>query len=88
VDASTFIPTTTGSVSGATVTAVSGSGATYTVTVSTGAGDGTLRLDVPAGAAITDLAGNPPSGLPYTDGEVYLVFSHVTYLPLLSNSAP
>jgi predicted RNA-binding protein with TRAM domain len=71
VDASDFSLTVTGAISGASVTGVSGSGATYTVTVDTGTGNGTLRLDVPASATITDLTGNPLSGLPYTGGEVY-----------------
>ena len=71
VDVADFSLTTTGSISGASVTAVSGSGATYTVTVSTGTGSGTLRLDIPATATITDLAGNAVSGLPFTGGDVY-----------------
>ncbi|MBO9374843.1 MAG: hypothetical protein J7459_16010, partial [Chloroflexus sp.] len=66
-----FSLTTTGSISGASVTTVSGSSDTYTVTVSTGTGSGTLRLDIPATATITDLAGNGLSGLPYTGGDVY-----------------
>jgi hypothetical protein len=39
--------------------------------VSTGTGSGTLRLDIPATATITDLAGNAVSGLPFTGGDVY-----------------
>ncbi|MFZ6027683.1 MAG: hypothetical protein ACOYYS_08215 [Chloroflexota bacterium] len=62
-----------GTLSGAAVTAVSGSGTAYTVTAATGAGVGALRLDVPAGAAIRDLTGNPLSSLPYTAGESYTV---------------
>jgi hypothetical protein len=68
-----FALTLTGSISGASVTGVSGSGAVYTVTVSTGTGDGTLRLDIPTAATITDLAGNNLSGLPFTGGQVYTV---------------
>jgi hypothetical protein len=68
-----FALTLTGGISGASVTGVSGSGAVYTVTVSTGTGDGTLRLDIPTAATITDLAGNNLSGLPYTGGQVYTV---------------
>ena len=71
VDAGDFSLTTTGSIAGAGVTGVSGAGSVYTVTVSTGTGSGTLRLDVPGTATITDLAGNGLSGLPYTGGEVY-----------------
>ncbi|MCS6881412.1 MAG: hypothetical protein NZU74_08770 [Chloroflexaceae bacterium] len=73
VAASDFTLTTTGSLSGASVTGVSGSGATYTVTVATGTGDGTLRLDVPAGATIADLAGLNVSNLPFTSGQAYTV---------------
>ncbi|MFZ5878110.1 MAG: ExeM/NucH family extracellular endonuclease [Chloroflexota bacterium] len=51
------------------VTPVNGS--TYTVAVNTGSGAGTLRLDIPAGASISDAAGNNVSGLPYTGGESY-----------------
>ena len=65
-----FDLTVTG-ISGASVTGVSGSGAVYTVTVNTGTGDGTLRLDIPNTATITDLAGNALSGLPFTGGETY-----------------
>jgi len=70
VDVNDFALTVTG-ISGASVTGVSGSGAVYTVTVNTGTGDGTLRLDIPNTATITDLAGNALSGLPFTGGETY-----------------
>jgi hypothetical protein len=66
-----FALTLTGGISGASVTGVSGSGAVYTVTVNTGTGNGTLRLDIPNTATITDLAGNALSGLPFTGGETY-----------------
>jgi hypothetical protein len=82
VDVNDFDLTVTGSVSGAIVTGVSGSGAVYTVTVSTGTGDGTLRLDIPNTATITDLAGNALSGLPYTSGETYQKGYRV-FLPLI-----
>ncbi len=75
VAASDFALTTTGSLSGASVTGVSGSGATYVVTVATGTGDGTLRLDVPAGATINDLVGLNVSNLPFTSGQAYTVNS-------------
>jgi hypothetical protein len=87
VGASDFASSITGSLSGASVVDVSGSGATYTVTVSTGSGMGTLRLDVPASATITDLAGNPLSALPYTSGEAYTI-AHLTYLPLVLRTMP
>ncbi|MBI5963344.1 MAG: S-layer homology domain-containing protein, partial [Chloroflexi bacterium] len=70
IDAGDFT-LTTGGVSDAAVSGVSGSGSIYTVTVSTGTGIGTLRLDVPDTAVITDVKGNPLSGLPYTGGAIY-----------------
>jgi LPXTG-site transpeptidase (sortase) family protein len=67
-----FALTTTG-VSGASITGVSaGPSATYTVSVNTGSGSGTIRLDLSAGAAIQDLAGNAFVG-PYTGGESYTI---------------
>ncbi|MBI5933769.1 MAG: hypothetical protein HY867_08680 [Chloroflexi bacterium] len=72
VDAADFALTASG-VSGATVSGVSGSGNVYTLTVSTGSGNGTLRLDVPVGATISDIVGNPLAGLPYTSGETYTI---------------
>ncbi|MCU0705825.1 MAG: hypothetical protein MUF18_17800, partial [Fimbriiglobus sp.] len=70
VDVSDFMLTTTGAVSGASVTGVSGSGTTYTVTVDTGTGDGTIRLDVNT-AAGTDAAGNTSTG--FSASEVYSI---------------
>ncbi len=61
----------TSGVSGASITSVSGSGSSYTVSVNTGSGDGTIRLDVPDIASISDLSGNPLSNLPFTSGETY-----------------
>ena len=72
VDTSDFALTASG-VSGAAVSGFSGSGSVYTVTVNTGTGVGTIRLDVPTSATVTDLAGNPLAGLPYTSGETYTV---------------
>jgi hypothetical protein len=69
VDVNDFTLTTTGTLSGATVTGVSGSGTSRTVTVSTGSGDGTLRLDVLAGG-ITDAVGNALTPA-YTSGQEY-----------------
>jgi hypothetical protein len=82
VDAGDFSLTTSG-VSGATVSGFAGTGAVYTLTVSTGTGNGTLRLDLPASATISDLNGNPLDGLPFTGGESYAVTktAPVLYLP-------
>ena len=38
-----------------------------------GAGEGTLRLEVPATAIMADLLGNALTALPYTDGEMHVV---------------
>ncbi len=75
VDTTDFSLTATGGVTGAAVTAVTDTGDQqhFTVTVNTGSGDGTLRLDVPDTATITDLVGNNLTGLPYTSGQVYTV---------------
>ncbi len=59
----------------------------YTVTVDTGTGNGTLRLDIPESAAITDLAGNPLAGLPYESGEVYTINKPVPHLIAPANGA-
>ncbi len=63
----------TSGVSGAAISGISGSGSTYTVTVNTGSNDGTIRLDIPATATITDLAGNSLTNLPYVSGATYTI---------------
>ncbi len=73
-----FSLTTTG-VSGASVTSVSGSNSTYTVSVNTGSGNGTIRLDVPNSATITDAFSNALSGLPFNTGEIYIVVKSPTF---------
>ena len=83
VDVTDFILTATG-VTGASVTSVTPvSAAVYTVTVNTGAGSGTLRLDIPASASITDLVGNPLAGLPYLTGDAYTVRWYILFMPLI-----
>ena len=83
VDLSDFTLTTSG-VSSASVTGVSGSGNVYTVTVNTGTGNGTICLDIPVSATISDLAWNPLASLPYTGGETYTVNEvHTLFLPLI-----
>jgi murein DD-endopeptidase MepM/ murein hydrolase activator NlpD/Tol biopolymer transport system component len=78
VDASDFALTTTGSISGASVTAVSGSGAIRTITVNTGDGSGTIRLDVADNDSIVDLSNKPLGSLGvgngnFTLGEIYTI---------------
>ncbi len=87
VDASDFAFTTTGSLSGVSVTSVSGSGSTYSVTVSTGTGAGTLRLDVIDNDTIIDAASNPLGGSGsgngnFTSGEIYTIQKAI-FLPLI-----
>jgi hypothetical protein len=73
------VTVTSGAISGASVTGVSGLGETYTVTVNTGSGDGTIRLDVNScGACVKDLATNNLSG-GFTTGEEYTILKSVTF---------
>lgn len=78
VDAADFALTTTGSISGATISGVSGGGTTYTVTVSTGLGAGTVRLDASDNDSIIDAANNPLGGTGagngnFTTGETFTI---------------
>jgi hypothetical protein len=68
-----FDLTTTGSISSASVSAVTGSGELRTVTGSTGSGDGTIRLDVEEDNSIADAAGNALDPPGFTDGETYTI---------------
>ena len=71
VDATDFSFNTTNSLSGASVTSVTGSGAVYIVTVNTTGGSGFLRLDLKAtGTGIADIAGNLIT-TGYTTGQTY-----------------
>ena len=69
----------TGSITGQSVTSVSGSGTTRTVTVKTGSGDGTLKLRIPNTATISDMHGNALSALPFTSVQAYTVKKTLTY---------
>jgi hypothetical protein len=78
VDPTDFTLTTTGGISGAAVTEISGSGDTYTVTIGTGSGGGTIRLDVADNDSILDATGNPLGRFGmgngnYTSGEIYTI---------------
>ena len=59
VDSGDFTVPVTGTVSGASVTTVSGSGATRTVDVNTGTGDGTIGLNLVDDDSIEDTAASP-----------------------------
>lgn len=72
VDSVDFVLTATGTITGARVSSIAEvSPEKYQVTVYTGGGNGTLRLDVPVTATITDLDDNALASLPYTSGEAY-----------------
>gem|GEM_PF-2147683 len=78
VDASDFRLFTTGNLSGAAITGVSGGETTYTVTVNTGSGAGTLRLDLSDDDTITDAQNNRLGGTGagngnFTNGQAYTV---------------
>ncbi|MBX3037583.1 MAG: PD40 domain-containing protein [Anaerolineales bacterium] len=65
VDITDFNLVTTGSINGASITNLSGSDSAYIITVETGTGDGSLYLEIPNTATITDQGGNTPNGLPF-----------------------
>ena len=75
VSALNFAVASTGGVSGAGVTQITGSGTTYTVTVHVVCGNGSLRLDVSVATNITDSNGNSLDGLPFTNGEMYTLIN-------------
>ena len=70
----------TGSITGASVSNVSGSGTTYTVVVNTGSGSGTLRLDVANSTGISPAASN----VPYTSGQPYTITKSFAAAPQLT----
>jgi hypothetical protein len=74
-----FSVTSTGTVSGASISSVSGSGTTYTATLNTGTGDGTLRLNVANSTGVSPTLTN----VPYTAGEVYTITKSFAAMPTL-----
>ncbi len=87
VDTSDFALTTTGGITGESVTGVAGSGTTYTVTVDSGTGIGTIRVDVIDDDSITDSAGNPLGGPGAGNGNFTAggVYSNGVAMPVSSN---
>ena len=90
VDPSDFSLTTTGSISGALVTNVSGSGNMYTVTVGTGSGNGDLRLDVVDDDSILNASGSPLGGPGagngnFTSGEAYTIVKTDNTAPIVTS---
>jgi WD40-like Beta Propeller Repeat len=78
VDATDFTLATTGGISGASISSISGSGDTYMVTVNTGSGHGTIRLDVVDDDSIKDGSNNPLGGVgggngSFVGGETYTI---------------
>jgi glucose/arabinose dehydrogenase/PKD repeat protein len=78
VDAADFALVTTGSVSGAAISSVTGQGSQYSVTASTGSGSGTLGLNVVDNDSIVDTAANPLGGTgagngSFTTGQSYTI---------------
>jgi len=65
-------------ITGASVTDVTGSGDARAVIVDTGSGNGTIRLDMPDTADISDLSGNQINGLPFA-GEEYTILKTPTF---------
>jgi hypothetical protein len=69
---------TTGNLSGASVTSIIGNGYLYTVAVATGTGDGTLRLDILDDDSIVDEVRHPLAGVGtgngnFITGETYTI---------------
>jgi len=81
---SNFALATTGSVTGASITGVSGAGTTYTVAVNTGTGDGTLGLN------LVNATGTSPglsNTLPFV-GQVYTIDKTAPTVTITSTTAP
>jgi hypothetical protein len=72
VNTARFSLLTTGGVTGASITSVSGSGATRTVTVNTGTGNGTIGLNKTSNTGVADTAGNTLTGGTVT-GQTYSI---------------
>jgi len=88
VDSTDFSLTTTGDISGASVTGVTGGPTDYTIVVNTGSGPGTIRLDVVDDDTIADLVDHPLGGIGmgngnFAGGEAYNMARSYLYLPLV-----
>ncbi len=90
VDPSDFTFTTSGGISGASVSTISGTSSQFTVTVNTGSGDGTIRLNVVDNDSIIDSVGNPLGGIGggngnFNTGESYTVSKSITFADVPSS---
>ena len=72
VDPTDFVTSTSGGLTGESITGVTGTGAVYTVSVNTGTGDGTIRLDVVNDNTIKDVMDISLSG-GFNTGQVYTI---------------
>jgi hypothetical protein len=95
VDASDFLPVTSGNISGAAITEVIGSGNTYTVAMNSGFGDGTLGVSLSDNDSIVNPGNNPLGGAGagngnYLAGDVYVIDKNVPLVTgiLRSDSNP
>ena len=89
VSAADFALIVTGGVINASVTSVTGTGATRNVAVNTGTGSGTLNLELPGTATVTDLVGNQLTGLPFsTAGQEYTVYQTVPTVISILRASP
>lgn len=86
VDLADFVVSAAPSLTGATITSVSGlpNSTSYVVTVGGYTGIGTLRLDIPLSATMTDSDGLPFSG-GYTGGESYDISTPATFADVPSS---
>ncbi|MEW5939279.1 MAG: Ig-like domain-containing protein, partial [Chloroflexota bacterium] len=86
VDTTDFLPLPTGTLSGATVSGLSGSGASYTVTVDIVSGAGDLSLSLSDDDSISDAAGNPLGGAGAGNGD-FTGEAYTRYQPTTMNFA-
>ncbi|MBV5347419.1 hypothetical protein JZU46_04295, partial [bacterium] len=82
VDASDFVLITSGGLTGASLTDVSGSDNAYIVSVNTGSQDGVIGLNVKDDDSIVDAAGNSLGGAgldngSFTSDETYIVIKSI-----------
>jgi len=84
VDATDFVLATTGTISGATITGVSGGVNTYTVTVDPGTGAGTIGLNLVDNNSIVDGNANPLGGAGVSPPFVGQTFSYDATPPTIA----
>ncbi len=85
VDATDFALVPAGSVTGASITSVTGSGTTWTVTANTGSGYGTLGLNLVDDDSIVDGSGNKLGGTGAGNGNFTGQVYTISAIPVLAN---